>query len=65
MMPVRLHSGNRVMMRVSLTTPAPRFVQPADAADQARLDLTLGIRAQLACVLSIDVNRQPKPSADV
>ena len=48
MVPVRLHGDNRVMIRVTLTTPTPdpnpRFVKPTDAAGQGRLDLTLRLR---------------------
>ena len=48
MVPVRLHGDNRVMMHVTLTTPASRFVKPTDAAGQGRLDLTLRLRAWLS-----------------
>jgi len=45
---VRLHSDNWVMMPVTLTTPASRFVKPTDVAGQRRLDLTFRLRAWLS-----------------
>jgi hypothetical protein len=44
MVPVRLHGDHRVMMHVTLTTRASRFVKPADAAGRGPLDPILGIR---------------------
>ena len=38
MVPVRLHGDNPVMMHVTRTTPASRFVKSTDAAGQGRLD---------------------------
>jgi hypothetical protein len=45
MVPVRLHGDNRVMIHVTLTTPASRFVKSTDVAGQGPLDPILGIKA--------------------
>ena len=52
MVPVRLHGDIRVMMYVTLTTPASHFVKSTDAAGQGPLDPILGIWAWLAWVVS-------------
>jgi hypothetical protein len=39
------HGDNRVMMHVTPTTPASRFLKPTDAACQGRLDPIFRIRA--------------------
>jgi len=64
MVPVRLHGDNRVMMRVSLSTPASRFVKPTDAAGQGRLDPILEIIARVDSLFT-DVISPPKSSANV
>jgi hypothetical protein len=66
MVPVRLHGDNRVMMRVTLTTPASASYSPPTPPTMAAwIQLSDSGHSSAVCSLFIDVNSQPKSSVDV